>query len=173
MTHITSLNTHRSRQATRLTVISRRHDRPPGPQWMLWTGSEGVFIWRTTARCPIIPIDATILTPENHPDVLAFTVPIQLTLEKAVAAAALDMCSEHLFHSVELVNGRWAYSTGIGSHKQQHGCADTREEAIVMGQAHMWRNWLERLEYIRERRGGVLFFGVPLASPGPNALREE
>lgn len=173
MTHITSLSTHRSRQATRLTVISRPTAQCPGPQWTLWAASQGFFVWRTSARCPVIPADAVVLTPESYPDQLAFAAPIPLTLSHATSAALLDMCSEHLFYSVELVNGRWAYSTGIGSHKQQHGCADTREEAIVMGQAHMWRNWLERLEYIRERRGGMLSFGIPLASPGPNAFREE
>lgn len=91
--------------------------------------------------------------------------PWRMDRADAEAAGALGLTTAELYRGVREEHGRWQGYVGLGGFLRQVATCDTREEALALATAHLWRSWLHRVEQIREARGGDLSWGWPLPSP--------
>lgn len=98
-------------------------------------------------------------------DSWAELAPWQLSSHDAEVAGTAGLTTRELFRGVREEHGRWQAYIGLGSMLSQVGTCDTREEALTLATAHLWRAWITRVEEIREARGGDLKWGCPLPSP--------
>lgn len=172
MTHIQTIG-KRLRAGRQMTVIAVPWygEHPEG--WSFYARFEDSnndvwLIYRAIASCPRFPGSYVLVTdgceyPANVCSLpYLFESPWVMNLEEAMAAGSFTIGSEGYICGIELRHGRWVYYTGTDSRKVQHGAADTQDEAVAMARIHLFVRFHQRLEEVKQARGGSLGWGVPI-----------
>lgn len=171
MTHIQTIG-KRLRAGRKLKVIAVPWGEQCPEGWAFYARFEDSagdvwMICRSISSRPRLPDSHLVTLGCEYPGNVCslpylFESPWVMNLEEAMAAGSFTIGSEGYICGVELRHGRWVYYTGTDSRKIQHGAADTQDEAVAMARIHLFVRFHQRLEEVKQARGGFLGWGVPI-----------